>query len=75
MNHINICLFGIEEEENSLDNMSLKQLEDEIFEITKKQNQMSYWGLSKEVYSLAYKELQEQKSEIIGIMHRKVDSL
>ena len=64
-----------ETREEKLNKMNLKELEDEVFEITKKQNQITHWNLSKEVESLAIKELQEQKKELLELMHKKVDAL
>lgn len=55
--------------------MSLSELEDKVFEITKKQNYISNCGLSVEVTALAIKELQEKKKELLELMHRKVDEL
>lgn len=55
--------------------MSLSELESAVFEITKKQNCISNCGLSAEVTTLAIKELQEQKKELLELMHRKVDEL
>lgn len=55
--------------------MSLSELESAVFEITKKQNYISNCGLSDEVTALAIKELQEQKKELLELMHKKVDEL
>lgn len=55
--------------------MSLSELESAVFEITKKQNYISNCGLSAEVTSLAIKELQDQKKDLLEQMHRKVDEL
>ncbi len=63
------------EKEKELSDLTLRELEDKVFEITKKQNYISNCGLSEEVTSLAIKELQEQKKEILEMMHRKVDEL
>lgn len=68
------CLFGMKVEK-SLEDLSLTELENKVFEITKKQNYISNCGLSEEVTSLAVKELQEQKKELLEAMHRKVDTL
>lgn len=68
------CLFGMEVEK-PLEDLSLSELENKVFEITKKQNYISNCGLSEEVTSLAVKELQEQKKELLKAMHRKVDAL
>lgn len=68
------CLvFG--ERENNIESLSLRELEDKIFEITKKQNYISNCGFSVEVTSLAIKELQEQKKDLLNLMHMKVDEL
>ena len=68
------CLvFG--ERENNIESLSLRELEDKIFEITKKQNYISNCGFSVEVTSLAIKELQEQKKDLLNLMHKKVDEL
>lgn len=69
------CKNKEETREEKLNKMNLKELEDEVFEITKKQNQITYWNLSREVESLAIKELQEQKKELLELMHKKVDAL
>lgn len=61
--------------ERTDEDLTLQELEDKIFEITKKQNQITHWGLSPEVEALAIKELQAQKNELKEIMHRKVENL
>ena len=61
--------------ERSNEDLTLQELRDKIFEITKKQNYISNCGLSAKVESLAIKELQEQKDELKAIMHKKVDEL
>lgn len=61
--------------ERTNEDLTLQELEDKIFEITKKQNQITHWGLSQEVEALATKELQAQKKELKEIMHRKVENL
>ena len=66
--------FGMEVE-IALEDLSWEELENKVFEITKKQNYISNCGLSEEVTSLAVKELQEQKKELLEAMHRKVDTL
>ncbi len=63
------------EKEKELNELTLRELGDKVFEITKKQNYISNCGLSKEVTSLAIKELQEQKKELLEMMHKKVDEL
>ena len=55
--------------------MSLRELESAVLESTKKQNYISNCGLSAEVTALAIKELQEQKKELLKLMHKKVDEL
>ena len=70
-----ICCEHKETREERLSKMNLKELEDAVFEITKKQNQITHWGLSKEVESLVIKELQEQKKGLLELMHKKVDAL
>lgn len=55
--------------------LTLQELEDKVFEITKKQNQITHWGLSPEVEALAIKELEAQKAEFKKLMHKKVDNL
>lgn len=55
--------------------MSLSELESAVFEITKKQNYISNCRLSVEVTTLAIKELQEQKKELLELMHKKIDEL
>lgn len=66
--------FGMEVE-IALEDLSWEELENKVFEITKKQNYISNCCLSEEVTSLAVKELQEQKKELLEAMHRKVDTL
>ena len=61
--------------ERTDEDLTLQELEDKIFEITKKQNQITHWRLSQEVEALAIKELQAQKNELKEIMHRKVENL
>ncbi len=61
--------------EKNLEDMSLRELEDKVYEITKKQNYISNCNLSEEVTALAIKELQEQKRELLELMHKKVDEL
>ena len=63
------------EKERTLEDLSLTQLENKVFEITKKQNYILNCSLSDEVTSLAVKELQKQKKELLEVMHRKVDTL
>lgn len=55
--------------------MSLSELESAVFVITKKQNYISNCGLSAKVTALAISELQEQKKELLDMMHKKVDEL
>lgn len=71
---IGINLFGYEEQ-NDLDYLSLTELENMVLKIAQKQNYIKNCGLSAEVTSLAVKELQEQKKELLKTMHRKVDTL
>lgn len=61
--------------ERTNEDLTLRELEDKIFEITKKQNQITHWELSQEVEALVIKELQAQKNELKEIMHRKVENL
>lgn len=63
------------EKERTLDDLSLTELENKVFEITKNQNYISNLHLSKEVTSLAVNELQERKKDLLEAMHRKVDTL
>jgi len=74
MNYGRCLIFG-EKECKKTHQLSLSELESAVFEITKKQNYISNCGLSAEVTSLAIKELQEQKKELLALMHRKVDEL
>ncbi len=60
---------------NFEDICSIRELEDKIFELKTKQNYILNCGLSKEVESLAIKELEEQKKELKELMHKKVDQL
>ena len=73
MRHLSACLFC--EKERRLEDLSLQELRDKVFEITKKQKYIADCGLSEEVTALAFKELEEQKKELKEIMHKKVDSL
>jgi hypothetical protein len=66
--------FGLEMEKAKKDK-TLEDLQREIFDITGKQNLVQNWGLSKEVEFKVISELQEQKTEIIKLMHEKVDQL
>ena len=61
--------------EKRLEDLSLRELEDKVREITKKQIYISNCNLSEEVTALAVKELQEQKKELLELMHKKVDEL
>ena len=61
--------------ERTDEDLTLQELEDKVFEITKKQNQITYWGLSPEVEALAIKELEAQKTELKELMHKKVEAL
>ena len=61
--------------EKKLEDLSLMELRDKVFEITKKQNYISNCNLSEEVTALVIKELQEQKKELLELMHKKVDEL
>lgn len=54
---------------------TLEDLQREIFDIQGKQNQVQYWGLSKEVEFKVISELQIQKAEIFKEMHEMVDKL
>ena len=63
------------EKEKSIDDYSLTELENKVFEITKNQNYISNLHLSEEATSLAVKELQERKKDLLEVMHRKVDTL
>lgn len=74
MNYGRCIIFG-DKECKKTPSMSLSELESAVFEITKKQNYISNCGLSSEVASLAIKELQEQKKELLELMHKKVDEL
>lgn len=74
MNYSRCIIFGDKECEKT-PTMSLSDLENAVFEITKKQNYISNCGLSAEVTTLAIKELQEQKKKLLDLMHKKVDEL
>ena len=63
------------EKEKKLEKMSLRELEDKVFEITKKQNYISNCGLSDELTKAAFLELQEQKKDLLELMHQRVDEL
>lgn len=74
MNYGRCIIFG-DKECKKIHPMSLSELESAVFEIIKKQSFISNCGLSEEVTSLAIKELQEQKKDLLDQMHRKVDEL
>ena len=74
MNYGRCIIFG-DKECKKTHPMSLSELESAVYEITKKQNYISNCGLSAEVTSLAIKELQDQKKDLLEQMHRKVDEL
>ena len=74
MNYGRCIIFGDKECKKTLP-MSLAELESAVFEITKKQNYISNCELSVEVTALAIKELQEQKKDLLDLMHKKVDEL
>lgn len=74
MNYGRCIIFG-DKECKKTPPMSLSELESAVFVITKKQNYISNCGLSVEVTALAIKELQEQKIELLELMHRKIDEL
>lgn len=64
-----------EEKENPLHSLSLKELENRVFEITKKQTYITHWGLRKETIDSVINELQEQKKSLLDLMHKKIDKL
>lgn len=74
MNYNGYNILGIKKYEKT-EPLSLSELESTVHEITKKQNYISNCGLSAEVTALAIKELQEQKKELLELMHKKVDEL
>lgn len=55
--------------------LTLRELEDKVFEITKKQNYITNCNLSPEVEALVIKELEAQKAEFKELMHKKVNEL
>lgn len=61
--------------ERTDEDLTLQELEDKVFEITKKQNYITNCNLSPEVEALAIKELEAQKAEFKELMHKKVDNL
>lgn len=63
------------ENNTSLENMSLSELEHELRVVIAQQQALAQMNLSDEVHSLAYKELQLHIVEIKKAMHSKVDSL
>lgn len=71
MNYDRCIIFG-DKECKKTPAMTLSELESAVFEITKKQNYISNCGLSAEVTALAIKELQEQKKELLKLMHKKL---
>lgn len=58
-----------------LENMSLHELENEIYDILKKQNQIMNCNLSAPIEKVALMELEEQKKQFKEMMHKKVDEL
>lgn len=74
MNYGRCIIFG-DKECKKTPTMSLSELESAVFEITKKQNYISNCDLSAKITALAIKELQEQKRELLELMHRKIDEL
>lgn len=70
---MNFLLFG--SLERKLEDLSLGELENEVYKTKKEQNHISNLGLSAEVTSLAIKELQEQKNELLELMHKRVNEL
>lgn len=74
MNYRRYIIFGDKECKKTL-SMSLSDLENAVYEITKKQNYISNCGLSDEITALAIRELQEQKKELLDLMHKKIDEL
>lgn len=74
MNYRRYIIFGDKECKKTL-SMSLIDLENAVYEITKKQNYISNCGLSDEITALAIRELQEQKKELLDLMHKKIDEL
>ena len=75
MNFRGIYCCCTRESERKLEDLSLRELEDEVWKITEKQNYISNCNLSEETTSLAIKELQEQKKELLELMHKKVNEL
>lgn len=70
------CAFFEESETTKkLEDMSLRELENEIWEITKKQNQITKCNLSKAIETAALMELEEQKKQFKEMMHKKIDEL
>ena len=70
---MNFLLFG--SFGGKVEDLSLDELEKEVYKIKKEQNHISNLGLSAEVTSLAIKELQEQKKELLELMHKRVNEL
>ena len=63
------------ERKENIEDLSLRDLEERVCELTDKQNYIRDCGLSCEVTSLAIRELDEQKAEIRRVMHKLVDML
>lgn len=61
--------------ETEFSDSPLRKLEDKLFELQHRQNQISYWGLSDETKNAVIEELQKQKKKIIDMIHQKVDEL
>jgi hypothetical protein len=57
------------------ENMSLRELEEKIYEITNKQNQIINCNLSLPIETAALMELEEQKKQYKELMHKKVEEL
>ena len=76
--HPKLLSFAFFEEratKKELEDMSLRELEEEIWEIIKKQNQITNCNLSSPVETAALMELEEQKKQFKEMMHKKVEEL
>ncbi len=66
---------GMYVKKKELCDLSLRELEDRIYEISKKQNYIAHWGLSEETTKSVIEEFQEQKKGLLELMHKKIDEL
>lgn len=74
MRHLSACLYF--EREPRLEDLTLNELEEKVFEVTRKQNFISNCEeLSSTVVSAAVAELEVQKEIYKSVMRKKIDNL